>query len=63
MHIDKRIVNAAKYELARRSFFEYCNVMVPSFYTRDRSYLVELCDTLQEFESSDDDVLVVNMPP
>jgi len=50
-------------ELARRDFFEYCHLMAPKFYKRDRKYLVELCKDLQEFLTSDDDVLVINEPP
>lgn len=62
--IDKRQVQlGAKIELARRYFFDYCNLLAPSFYKRDRSYLVELCDDLQEFLDSDDDVIIINEPP
>lgn len=50
-------------ELARRDFFEYCHLMAPKFYKRDRKYLVDLCNDLQEFLTSDDDVLVINEPP
>lgn len=62
--IDKRQVQlGAKIELARRYFFDYCNLLAPSFYKRNRSYLVELCDDLQEFLDSDDDVIIINEPP
>lgn len=49
--------------LARQEFFEYCHLVAPSFYKRDRAYLVELCETLQNFWESDASVLVINMPP
>ncbi|BDR75262.1 terminase [Clostridium tetani] len=53
----------AKIELARREFFFYCNLKAPNFYKPNRKYLVELCNDLQEFYESDDEVLVINEPP
>lgn len=53
----------AKKELARREFFYFCNLLAPDFYKKDREYLKELCDEMQDFYHSDDDVLVINMPP
>ena len=50
-------------ELARREFFYFCNLLAPDFYKKDREYLKELCDEMQDFYHSDDDVLVINMPP
>ena len=50
-------------ELARREFFYYCKLKAPDFYKESRSYLVELCGTMQEFVESDYDVLIVNAPP
>ena len=52
-----------KKALARKSFFDYCNLKAPDFYKPDRQYLVRLCNELQEFYESDDEVLIVNMPP
>ena len=49
--------------LARKSFFHYCELMHPKFYKRNRSYLINLCNSLQDFYTSDDDVLIINMPP
>lgn len=57
------IIRGAKCELARREFFYYCHVKAPDFYKEDRQFLVSFCETLQEFYFSDDEVLVVNMPP
>lgn len=57
------ILLEAKKELARRDFFSYCNIMAKDFYRRDRKYLVELCNELQDFYESKDDVLIVNLPP
>lgn len=53
----------AKCELARRDFFEYCHLTAPSFYKRNRAFLVRFCRELQGFYESDDEVLVVNAPP
>jgi predicted phage terminase large subunit-like protein len=53
----------AKKELARREFFYFCHLLAPKFYKEDREYLNNLCNELQEFLYSDDEVLVVNAPP
>ena len=54
----------AKIELARRDFFDYCELMAPDFYTRERKYLVELTSILQQFVfSSSKKVLAISMPP
>lgn len=54
---------SAKRELARRDFFYYCNLIAPDFYKEDRQYLKNLCDGMQEFYYSDDEVLIINLPP
>lgn len=62
--MDKELIKlGAKCELARREFFFYCNLKAPDFYKPNRKYLVELCNDLQEFYESDDEVLVINEPP
>lgn len=53
----------AQIELARREFFFYCQLKAPDFYNDNRYYLVELCNGLQEFMESDEEVCVVNIPP
>ncbi|WP_336822952.1 phage terminase large subunit [Sporosarcina sp. USHLN248] len=57
----------AKQELAirkaRRSFWAYCQLMAPDFYKKERDYLKEMCREMQDFYESDDDVLIVNVPP
>lgn len=53
----------AQVELARREFFFYCNLKAPDFYKPDRKYLVDLCNELQDFLTSDEQVMVVNEPP
>lgn len=59
----EKIIQGAKIELARREFFFYCNLKAPDFYKKDRTFLVELCNELQDFVESDEDVCVVNIPP
>jgi len=57
------IVLGAKLELARRGFFDYCNLTANDFYKWDRQFLVDLANDMQQFSESDDDVLIVNIPP
>ena len=52
-----------KKALARKDFFEYCNLKAPNFYKKDRNFLKRFCKDLQDFYKSDDEVLIVNMPP
>ena len=59
----KTILREAKLELARREFFFYCHLKAPDFYREDRTFLVTLCEAFQDFLSSDEDVLIVNLPP
>lgn len=62
--MDKKLIQlGAKIELASREFFFYCNLKAPDFYKTNREYLIELCNDLQEFYESDDEVLVINEPP
>ena len=39
----------AKIELARREFFFYAQLKAPEFYKLDRAFLVDICNTLQNF--------------
>ena len=48
---------------ARSCFFSYCNLKAPDFYKLNRKYLIELCNDMQEFLSSDEEVLIINEPP
>ncbi len=57
------IIKQAKLELARREFFFYCHLKAPDFYKPDRKYLVDLCNSMQEFYDGDDEVLIINLPP
>ncbi|MGG6839163.1 UNVERIFIED_CONTAM: phage terminase large subunit [Streptococcus canis] len=64
MVVSELLKKRAQIALARRSFFDYCQLLASDFYKRDRSYLVELCNDLQDFMSDDEhDVLIINEPP
>lgn len=52
-----------KKALARKDFWEYCKLKAPTFYKEPRLFLKDFCHELQDFYQSDDEVLVVNMPP
>lgn len=60
---NKRIEFRANCELARIRFCNYCNLIAPEFYKKDRLYLKELCDRLQSFIESDKKIMIVNLPP
>lgn len=57
------MVQGAKLELARREFFFYCHLKAPDFYKEDRPYLVNLCNEFQQFLESDDEIMILNLPP
>lgn len=62
--IDIEIIKKqAMIELAKREFFFYCHLKASDFYKRNRDYLVEICNEMQEFIESDEEVLIVNLPP
>lgn len=61
--IKDQAIQAAECTLAKRKFFKYCNLKAPDFYKKDRKFLKQFCKDLQDFYESDDEVLVVNMPP
>ena len=62
--IDMRVIKQqAKLELARREFFYYCHLKAPDFYKSDREYLIDLCGQMQEFIESDEEIMIVNLPP
>lgn len=50
-------------EVARREFYYYCKAMHPEFYKKDRKYLIDLCNALQDFYYNDDEFMLINMPP
>ena len=57
--LERRVLNRK----AWWSFWTYAKIMAPDFYTEDKAYLRDLCDQLQQFWSSNERVMVVNMPP
>ena len=63
MEINKEAIKRAKLELARREFFFYCYLKSPDFYKYERQFLVDLCNDLQNFFTSDEEVLILNLPP
>jgi len=63
VEINKEAIRRAKLELARREFFFYCYLKSPNFYKYERQFLVDLCNDLQNFLTSDDEVLILNLPP
>jgi predicted phage terminase large subunit-like protein len=51
-------------ELARRSFWEYCKLMLPVQYKDDRPWLKKMCDSMQAFwEQDTNKFMVINAPP
>jgi len=61
--IPNYVKEQARYELARRYFWEYCKIKASNFYKDDREYLKDLCNNLQSFIESDKRICVINMPP
>lgn len=61
--MDKLLIQEAKKELARREFFSFCNLLAPDFYKESRQYLIDLCNDFQDFWQSDDEVMILNVPP
>ena len=53
----------SRIELARRYFWYYCRLKAPQFYKKERRYLRTLCDTLQDFRTSNKTVLLIDLPP
>jgi hypothetical protein len=64
MEITPQIRTEAQKELARRLFFDYCQLKYPSHYTDDRTFLADVCHRIQAFiEQNEKRFLVINMPP
>jgi predicted phage terminase large subunit-like protein len=62
-NVKEEIKKQARLELARRDFFEYCELTASDFYKEERVFLKDLCYQLQDFYKSDEKVCVINMPP
>lgn len=64
MMTDEKLIQlGARIELAKLYFWNYCKLFHPDFYKKEKIYLKDLCDRLQNFIESDKKILVVNMPP
>lgn len=59
----KMLALCAEEEMARRRFFDYCHLKAPDFYMPGRAFIVELCDAFQDFIESDEEVMIINVPP
>lgn len=62
-NLRQELKKQAGLELARRDFFEYCKITASDFYQKDRSFLVDVCNQLQDFYESKEKICVINMPP
>lgn len=60
-----KLQEALAVKKARRDFWSFCCLLYPEFYKESRSYLKDLCRTLQSFYSGsiDEQILIINMPP
>lgn len=62
--IPPEVKQAAKIELARRSFWDFEQLLYPDLFTDDRKLLKDMADTLQWFmDESDKHYLVMSVPP
>lgn len=61
--IPEYVREQARFELARRHFWNYCKIKAPDFYKENRIFLKDMCYKLQNFIESDKKILVINMPP
>lgn len=59
----EELLRAESIDNAKVNFFDYSHLKAPDFYQRDREYLIEVSDEIQEFSESNEDVLILNMPP
>lgn len=62
--IPPEVKHAARIELARRSFWDFEQLLYPDLFTDDRKLLRDMADTLQWFmDESDKHYLVMSVPP
>lgn len=62
--IPEEIRYQARLELARRSFWDFEQLLYPELFTDERKLLKEMADTIQSFvEDSDKHYLVLSVPP
>lgn len=48
---------------AQQDFFTFAQLMAPDFYKSDRRFLIDIAETLEDFMESDDNMMVLNVPP
>lgn len=58
-----KVKDLLRCELARREFYSYCQTLYPEFYTSNRPFLQELCNTLEGFLYDDSEFMIINAPP
>jgi phage uncharacterized protein (putative large terminase), C-terminal domain len=61
--VPDHVRHLARLALARRFFWDFCQVMYPQHYRTDRPHLERICTEMQDFIESDDQVLILNAPP
>lgn len=64
MNKKQKAIELIKIQLARRNLYDYCQLMNPQFYKKDRIYLKEMCYKIQNFiNQNEKKFLVINLPP
>lgn len=59
----KSLLQLESIDEAKTNFFKFCNLLAPTFYKESRAFLVYMSNEMQDFYQSDDEVLIVNVPP
>lgn len=62
MDLNKQTIQKIKIALARKSFYDYCNLRIPKVYN-GCEYLEEICNEMQDFLTNDLELLIINVPP
>jgi predicted phage terminase large subunit-like protein len=62
INLDKNTIQKLKIALARKSFYDYCNLRIPKVYD-GCTYLHEICNEMQDFLTNDLELLIINVPP
>src|SRR5574344_1548843 len=62
INLNPQTIRKLKIALARKSFYDYCNLRIPKVYG-GCEYLEEICNEMQDFLSNDLELLIINVPP
>ena len=62
MQLNQATIRKINIALARKSFYDYCNLRIPKVYNKC-DYLQEVCDEMQDFLTNDLELLIINIPP